>query len=97
MVQIKSKEKGGKRIIESGDMEHEVYLEKEDLADFLIKLANQMKEQDEVTVETNEWKIPFKFRTPVKLEIDFEGNGEKELEIEVELKSKRDEEAPTIS
>ncbi len=97
MVQLKSKKEHEKRIIENGNMEHEVYLDKQDIGDFLIQLGKQMQEQDEVTIETENWKIPFKFRTPIKLEIDFEGNGEKELEIEIEMKGKKEEKAPTIS
>ncbi len=97
MVEIKSDTEEKKKVVTDGDMEHEVYLEGEDIADFLIKLGEQMKEKDEVTIETDKWKIPFKFRSPVKLEIDFEGYGDRELEIEVEMKGKKEEKAPSVS
>ncbi|MFW5902490.1 MAG: amphi-Trp domain-containing protein [archaeon] len=97
MVQIKSKKEKEKKLVTEGEMEHEVYLEREDIADFLISLGEQMKEKDEVTIETENWKIPFKYRSPVKLEIDFEGHGDRELEIEVEMKGKNEEKAPNVS
>ncbi len=97
MAEIKTEDKEQKRIVTEGDMEHEAYLEREKIAEFLIELGKQMKEQDKVNIETQEWKIPFKFRSPVKLEIDFEGYGERELEIELEMKGKDEEEAPTVS
>lgn len=86
-----------KRVINSGDMEHEVYLNKDQIAEFLISLGEQMKKGDEVTVGTDEWEIPFKFREPIELEIEYEGYGEKELEIELEFKGKREDKAPSIS
>ncbi|MFW6196544.1 MAG: amphi-Trp domain-containing protein [Thermoplasmatota archaeon] len=90
-------EKTEKRVITSGDMEHEVYLNSDQIADFLISLGEQMKKGDEVTVTTDEWEIPFKFREPIELEIEYEGYGEKELEIELEFKGKREDKAPSIS
>ena len=96
-AEIPSKEKKKKRIITEGDMEHEVYLNSDQMADFLIALGEQMKKGDKVTVKTSEWEIPFTFREPIELDIDFEGYGERELEIEIEFKGKREDEAPEIS
>ena len=89
--------KGEKRVITSGDMEHEVYLNKNQIADFLISLGEQMKKGDEINVTTDEWEIPFTFREPIELEIEYEGYGEKELEIELEFKGKREDKAPSVS
>ncbi len=75
-------------MITEGNMEWETHLSKEQVADFLIALGEQMKKGDEITVKTDEWEIPFKFREPIELEIEYEGYGEKELEIEIELKGK---------
>ncbi len=97
MAEIPTEEKSQKRVITEGDLEHEIYLNKDQMAEFLIALGEQMKKGDEITVKTAEWEIPFKFREPIELEIDFEGYGEKELEIEIEFKGKREDEAPQIS
>ncbi len=97
MPEIPSEGSDEKKVITEGDLEHEVYLNREQTAEFLIALGEQMKEGDEVTVETGDWRIPFKFREPIELEIDFEGYGERELEIELEMKGKREDEAPQVS
>ncbi|MEF8847758.1 MAG: amphi-Trp domain-containing protein [Candidatus Thermoplasmatota archaeon] len=96
MAEIPS-EKGKKRRITEGEFEHQVYLDKNQIADFLISLGNQMKKDDKVTVETEKWEIPFRFRQPIELEIEFEGYRERELEIEIEMKGKRDDQAPNVS
>lgn len=96
MAEIPS-DKEQKRRITEGEIEHQVYLNKEQIADFLISLGNQMKKGDEVTVETEKWEIPFKFRQPIELEIEFEGYEERELELEIEMKGKRDDQAPQVS
>lgn len=98
MVEIKTQEKQQKKkVVTKGDMEHKAHLNSETVAEFLIALGKQMKEEKKVTIETEEWKIPFEFREPIELEIDYEGHGEKELEIEIEMKEKKKEEAPTVS
>lgn len=90
-------DKKPRHVITKGDIEWETHLNKEQLADFLISLGEQLKKGDEITVKTNEWEIPFKFREPIELEIEFEGHGDKELEIEIEFKGKRNGDPPTIS
>jgi len=97
MAEIPTKEERQEKVITEGNLEHEVYLNREQMADFLIALGEQMKKGDEVTVKTADWEIPFRFREPIELEIDFEGYGEKELEIEIEFKGKREDEVPQIS
>ena len=92
-----TQEKKQRRVITKGDLEWEIDLSKEQVADFLIALAEQLKKGDEITVTTDEWEIPFKFREPIELEIEFEGRGDRELEIEIEFKGKRVGKAPTVS
>lgn len=97
MPEIPKESEGEKRVVKEGDLEHEVYLDSEDIADFLEGLTEQMREGDQVKIETEEWDLPFTFREPIELEIDFEGYGERELEIEIEMKGKREDKAPTVS
>jgi len=90
MAEIPNENNRTKRIISNEDIEWKTHLNKEQVADFLIALGEQMKKGDEVKVKTSEWELPFSFREPVELKVDYEGAGaEKELEIEIELKSKR--------
>ncbi|MEF8873702.1 MAG: amphi-Trp domain-containing protein [Candidatus Thermoplasmatota archaeon] len=97
MPEIPNEDEGEKRVVEEGDLEHEVYLNKEQVADFLESMAKQMRDGDTLTIETNKWEIPFTFRDNIELEIDFEGYGERELEIEIEFKGKREDQAPSVS
>lgn len=98
MADIPTEEKKQRRVITEGNMEWETHLSKEQIADFLISLGEQLKRgEDEITVRTDEWEIPFKFREPIELEIEFEGYGDRELEIEIEFKGKRSGKAPSVS
>ncbi len=97
MAEIPTEEKEKRRVITEGDIEWEVHLSKEQVADFLITLGEQMKKGDEITVKTKEWEIPFRFREPIELEIEYEGYGEKELEIEIEFKGKLGDESLEVS
>lgn len=63
---------------------------------FLIELGEQLRDDDELTIVTDEWELPFAFGTPVELDIDFDGVGEPELEIELELPGRTDETAPDV-
>lgn len=96
-AEIPTEKKKNRRVITEGDIEHETYLSRDQIANFLIALAEQMKKGDEITIKTSEWEIPFKFREPIELEIEFEGYGERELEIEIEFKGKKEDKAPEIS
>ncbi len=86
-----------KRVITDGSKEHEVYLNREQVADILSDLAEQMRKGDKITISTDEWELPFSFREPIELEIEFEGYGDKELEIELEFDGKTEDKAPQIS
>lgn len=97
MTELPTQENKQRRVITEGDIEWEVHLNKEQVADFLISLGEQLKKGDKLTVKTQDWEIPFEFREPIEVEIEFEGHGDKELEIEIEFKGKRKGDAPQIS
>ncbi len=97
MADIPTEETKQRRVITQGDLEWEVHLNKEQVADFLISLGEQMKKGDEITIKTQEWEIPFKFREPIELEIEFEGYDDRELKFEIEFKGKKECNAPQVS
>jgi len=78
------------------DFEQEFRLDAAEAGEFLIALGEQLRDDDELTIATEEWELPFAFGEPVELEIDFEGVGEPELEIELELPGRTDESAPDV-
>lgn len=71
-------------------------LDASEVGEFLIGLGEQLRDEDELTIVTDEWELPFAFGEPVELEIDFDGVGEPELEIELELTGRTDETAPDV-
>ena len=79
------------------DFEQEFRLDASEAGEFLIALGEQLRDDDELTISTEEWELPFAFGEPVELELDFEGVGEPELEIELELPGRTDEKAADIS
>lgn len=90
-------EQDERTVIRTGrDFEQEYRLDASEAGEFLIKLGEQLRDGDELTIVTDEWKLPFAFGEPVELEIDFEGVGEPELEIELELPGRTDETAPDV-
>lgn len=97
MTEIPTQENNQKHVITKGDIEWNTYLNKNQIADFLISLAEQLKKGEELTIKTKEWEIPFSFREPIELEIEFEGTKEKELEIELTFKAKKQGDTPHIS
>ena len=78
------------------DFEQEYRLDASEAGSFLVELGEQLRDGDELTIETDEWELPFAFGEPVELEIDFEGVGEPSLEIELELPGRTDEKAPEV-
>ncbi|ARS90706.1 amphi-Trp domain-containing protein [Natrarchaeobaculum aegyptiacum] len=78
------------------NFEQEFRLDASDAGSFLIELGEQLRDGDELTIETDEWELPFAFGDPVELEIEFEGVGEPTLEIELELPGRTDETAPEV-
>ena len=81
------------------DFEREYRLSAADAGEFLVRLGEQLRDDETLTVadETEGWELPFDFGEPVELEIDFEGTGEPELEIEVEMPGVADDDGPTVS
>jgi amphi-Trp domain-containing protein len=78
------------------EFEQEFRLDASEAGEFLIRLGEQLRDGDELTIATDEWELPFAFGEPVELEVDFDGVGEPELEIEVELPGRTDEQAPDV-
>ena len=83
-------------VIAGRNFEQEYRLDASEAGDFLVALGEQLRDGDELRLETDEWELPFAFGEPVELEIDFEGVGEPELEIELELPGRTDETAPDV-
>ncbi|MFC7058839.1 amphi-Trp domain-containing protein [Halovenus salina] len=93
-----SDEANERTTIRSGrDFEQEYRLDTEAAGDFLVALGEQLKSDDELTLTTDKWELPFAFGEPTTLEIDYEGVDEPELEIELELPGRTDDPAPEIS
>jgi amphi-Trp domain-containing protein len=82
------------------DFEQEYRLSAADAGEFLVRLGEQLQNDEELTIvdESGDeaWELPFAFGEPVELEIDYEGVGEPELEIEVEIPGKAGDEAPEV-
>lgn len=93
-MEIKKKQETKNKTVQYGEYEKDFYLNRNELADFLRHLAQQLEEEEEIVISTNEWEIPFAYREPIEVEIEFEGEAgeEKELEIEIEFKSAREDE-----
>ena len=81
------------------DFEREYRLSAADAGEFLVRLGEQLRDDETLTVadEAEGWELPFDFGEPVELEIDFEGTGEPELEVEVEMPGVADDDGPTVS
>jgi amphi-Trp domain-containing protein len=82
------------------DFEQEYRLSAADAGEFLVRLGEQLRDDEELTIvdESGDeaWELPFAFGEPVELELDYEGMGEPELEIEIEIPGKTRDEAPEV-
>ncbi len=86
-----------KTVIRSGrKFEEQFRLDAEEAGKFFVALGEQLQDGDTLTIEADEWELPFRFGEPVELEIDYDGTGEPELELELELPGKTDESAPEV-
>ncbi|MDX1611073.1 MAG: amphi-Trp domain-containing protein [Candidatus Thermoplasmatota archaeon] len=74
------------REITDGVFEEEMYVDAKSAGAFLVALGEQLQRGNELTLTGDGWRLPFRFREPVELEIEFEGGPDGELEIEIELK-----------
>jgi amphi-Trp domain-containing protein len=70
-------------IITDGFFEREVHLSRELTATFLHELADQIDAGSELTISSDNWKIPFEFREPIEVEVEHSSHREKELELEI--------------
>jgi len=83
-------------VIAGRNFEQGYRLDASEAGEFLIALGEQLRDGDDLKIETDEWELPFAFGEPVELEIDYEGVGEPELEIELELPGRTDQTAPDV-
>ena len=72
-------------VITDGYFEREVHLSRTSTATFLRELADQVEAGNELTVSSDDWRIPFAFREPIEVEVEFTSHRGKELEIEIEF------------
>ena len=71
----------GKKEIQ-GYFSQEFYIDRSDLAKFLRNVADEIEEDGEMKLSTDEWELPFNAKEGVELEIEL---GDDELEIEMEF------------
>ena len=84
-------------IIKTGrEFEKEYRLDAVEAGEFLIRLGEQLRDDDELRIVDEKWELPFAFGEPIELEIDFDGVGDPELEIELELPGRTDEKGPDV-
>ncbi|ELZ83205.1 hypothetical protein C453_14406 [Haloferax elongans ATCC BAA-1513] len=84
-------------IIRSGrEFEKEYRLDATEAGEFLIRLGEQLRDDDELRIVDEKWELPFAFGEPIELEIDFDGVDDPELEIELELPGRTDQKGPDI-
>ncbi|KDS92189.1 hypothetical protein FK85_02430 [Halorubrum saccharovorum] len=83
-------------VIAGRNFEREYRVDASEAGEFLIALGKQLRDGDDLRIETDEWELPFAFGEPVELEVDYEGVGEPELEIEVALPGRTDQTAPDV-
>ena len=69
-----------------GHFSQEFYLGKQQLAEFLRDLAEEVESQSEITIATDEWELPFNAREQAEVEIELDDD---ELEIEIEFEKSR--------
>lgn len=75
------KEKKTKKTIQ-GYFSQEFYLGRQQLVEFLRKLADEVEKQEGIRISTDEWELPFNARDQAEVEIELEDD---ELEIEIEF------------
>ncbi len=71
-----------------GHFSQEFYLNRDQLATFLRDLANEVENEGEIRINTDEWELPFNSRKNAEVEIELE---EDELEIEVEFEKAKNQ------
>ncbi|PTD94144.1 amphi-Trp domain-containing protein [archaeon SCG-AAA382B04] len=81
-VKEQEPDKDKKRV--TGSFQQEIYMEREDLANFLEELAKELKQGNEIKIITDEWELPFAIRDQAEVEIELE-HGELEIKLELEF------------
>ncbi|HET7324622.1 MAG TPA: amphi-Trp domain-containing protein [Halococcus sp.] len=89
MANLPSDNANDPTVITDGYFEREVHLSRESTATFLHELADQIAAGTELTVSSDDWRIPFEFGEPIEVEVEFTSHREKELEIEIEFEEPR--------
>jgi len=72
----------------SGEIEYETHLSKNELAEFLKGLIEQLESKDTIDLKVDNYEIRFEYREPVELEMDFENRKKLKIKIEFRQKSK---------
>lgn len=85
MANLPSDNSDDPTVITNGYFEREVNLSRESTATFLHDLADQIEAGTELTVSSDDWRIPFTFREPIEVEVEFTSHHGKELELEIEF------------
>lgn len=85
MVELPGNDANEQTVVTEGYFEREVRLSKAATATFLRDLADQIEDGSDLTVSSDDWRIPFSFREPIEVEVEFIGDGKRELEIELEF------------
>jgi amphi-Trp domain-containing protein len=85
MANLPNDEANDTTVITEGYFEREVHLSRDSTATFLRELADQLDSGTELTVSSDDWRIPFEFREPIEVEVEFTSHRGKELEIEIEF------------
>lgn len=97
MVDLPDNETNEQTVVTSGYFEREVRLSTSATATFLRDLAGQIEDGNDLTISSDDWEIPFRFREPIEVEIEFIGDGKRELEIELEFDWRDDDESLEVS
>lgn len=90
MVDLPSESTDEPTVVTDGYFERELSLSRKSTAEFLRALADQIEADTELTVSSDDWRIPFAYSEPIEVEVEFTSSREKELEIELEFSAPRD-------
>lgn len=87
---------GDQTVITDGYFEREVHLSRSATATFLRELADQIEKGTDLTISSDDWRIPFSYREPIEVEVEFASHRTKELEIEIEFEEGGSESGLTV-
>jgi len=89
------KEEAKKRVVTDGYLEEEYRVSSEEAGEFLVGIGERLRDGDELEVEGDNWRIPFRFGDTVEIEVEYDGS-DGELEFEIELEEVPDDDAPEV-